>query len=137
MLYIGQAAYLDDGKRRIVTPAWHNIEERFYKYYIKDTLNYLLHEFLSFGDSRNEMTYLDVILIFENLDEQDNFEYHVTRNMDKFNDYYENEDYKCYNHVYSDNISGCRINDIEVKMKTGLVLNRMLDEFRGQHGKIV
>lgn len=132
-----QGVILDSGRLFIPTPEWGFISDRTqnykdniaYKYYLKDSLRYRLLQF--FYDINNaEANYAfnrfkEVILFFENSEEREMFESYILANI------YELENLKNNSKDFDYMSDGdLKMKDYKEKLKYGLNLNILLNEFR-------
>lgn len=137
-LYSQQIVLLDSGRYMTNTPNWgflyfceHGTADFSYNYFIKNDNTYKIHRFL-LNESNHEAVYAnqrfcEVVLIFENLTEKEQFTEFVHNNRGKFL-----EDMKAMDGEYSwVEINNKRLqNKIVTQLKTGKILNKMLHEWR-------
>jgi hypothetical protein len=138
-LYSRQLVVLDSGRFITPTPEWGFLQfgeyrsgtDYAFKYYIKDSLDYKILEFLSREDS-DEAYYAyrhlcEVVLEFDNLFEKDNFINYVEVNKTTLDSLIEeNKDKYSYLEINEE-----REKVVVVKrLKIGIALNQMLDDFR-------
>ncbi|GAA0846337.1 hypothetical protein GCM10008915_52370 [Bifidobacterium pullorum subsp. gallinarum] len=107
------------------------IEETYsYKYFIKDGLNHILHEFLADDDheaiwARNR--FYKVVVTYNSEIERELFEEYLIKNKQLFNDELsKNED--SYDWIYSENEGERR--HIRRGIKTGIALNCLIEKYR-------
>lgn len=131
---------LDSGRYIVTQPDWefinfdkYEIELYDFKYYIENTINYKLYKFLYDEQNREQyyanMRFLEVILIFKNELEKEDFIYYVKYNKDKFLD---KIDKVKYENQYIERDNKLAHDKIIRELKTGFVLNQMLKEYRGE-----
>lgn len=101
-----------------------------YKYFIKDSLNYILHEFLAESDheaiwARNR--FYKVVVIFNSEIERELFEEYLIRNRKLFIDEL-SKDRDSYEWIYYKNEREKR--HIIRGIKTGLAINSLLEKYR-------
>ena len=138
-LYSKQLVILDGGRFIAPTPEWeflrfgeYSLEVDYaFKYYIKDSLDYKILEFLLRED--NEEAYYayrdlqEVVLEFDNLFEKDNFINYVELNKAKLDSLIEeNKDKYSYLDIKDEREKVVVVN----RLKIGIALNRMLNHFR-------
>ena len=99
----------------------------YYGYYIKDSLRYALHTFL--GGEKEEpyeyKKYMDVILVFSNIEEKERFESYVIANIDEFDDLFSKQ-----KAPYMEPVSNYVMSAFEKEYKAALTLQIMLSKFR-------
>lgn len=139
-LYSKQAVVLDSGRYSTPVPEWEFLEFGEYKiypdyalkYFIMDEPNFKLNEFLFNEDNHEEgfarQRLLEVILLFRDNQEKNEFVEYVHSNKSAFIEQLEALDGD-YSWIEMDNKR--RQEQVVVRLKTGKVLNKMLDEFRG------
>ncbi|CEP80540.1 ATP-binding protein [Paraclostridium sordellii] len=143
-LYSRQLVVLDSGRFITPTPEWGYLQfgeyrsstDYAFKYYIKDSLDYKILEFLLKEDSE-EAYYAyrhlrEVVLEFDNSLEKDNFISYVEVNQIILEDLIEeNKDKYSYLDIKED-----REKVIVIKrLKIGIALNKMLNDFRNLNYK--
>lgn len=143
-LYSRQLVVLDSGRFITPTPEWGYLQfgeyrsstDYAFKYYIKDSLDYKILEFLLKEDSE-EAYYAyrhlrGVVLEFDNSLEKDNFISYIEVNQIILDDLIEeNKDKYSYLDIKED-----REKVIVVKrLKIGIALNKMLGDFRNLNYK--
>jgi hypothetical protein len=99
-----------------------------FKYYIEDSLEYELYKFL-YNKSNHEqyyanMKFFQIIIIFKDENEKEDFISYIENSKDKFFDKIENT----YDYIEEEN--KLAHDKIVMELKTGEVLNEMLEEFR-------
>lgn len=133
-----QMVILDGGRYRAPTPYWgfagydkYGMEHKFtYKYYIVGSDTYKLYRFFLDGDD-DEAHYanrqlMEVVLLYETEDEKINFEKYIEAHQDEIADNIFEEDRYSYIHALNDlDTAECK-----KRLHTGLVLNRLLEEYR-------
>lgn len=138
-LYSKQLVILDGGRFIAPTPEWeflrfgeYSLEVDYaFKYYIKDSLDYKILEFLLREDGE-EAYYAyrhlsEVVLEFDNLFEKDNFINYVEVNKTTLDSLIEENEDK-YSHL---DIKNEREKVVVVnRLKIGIALNKMLSDFR-------
>ncbi|WP_079914147.1 ATP-binding protein [Paenibacillus sp. 32352] len=137
-MFSQQYAVLDSGRYLTTVPEWgfisfekHNHSETYsYKYFVKDSLNYILHEFLLEDDheaiwARNR--FYEVVVTFNNEVERDLFEEYLVRNKQQFIDELCKEE-DSYEWIYSENEREKQ--HIRSGIKTGIALNSLLEKYR-------
>lgn len=99
----------------------------YYGYYIKDSLRYTLHTFL--GGQQKEpyeyQKYMDVILLFSNIEEKINFEAYVIQNMSNFDRLVSEQQAP-----YMEPVGNYVMSAFEKEYKAVLALQKMLVNFR-------
>lgn len=104
-----------------------------YKYFVKDTLEYVVHEFFyqtRDGEERiAHNRFLDCILIFETEEEHQWFNYFVEENW-CMKDQYD----KDITLPYFGEIEGCNMNVYEEEYRNVQIIKNMLTEFRKNNG---
>ncbi len=143
-LYSRDLVVLDSGRFITPTPEWGFLQfgeyrlrtDYDFKYYIKDSLDYKIQEFL-LREYSDEAYYAyrnlyEVVLEFDNLFEKNNFINYVEVNKTILDDLIEeNKDKYSYLDIKED-----REKVIVVKrLKIGIALNKMLDDFRNLNYK--
>lgn len=99
----------------------------YYGYYIKDSLRYTLHTFLG-GEHKapyDYQQYMEVILLFSNVDEKNKFESYVIDNMDEFDQLFSEQ-----KAPYMEPVSNYVMSAFEKDYKASLALQIMLFKFR-------
>ena len=99
----------------------------YYGYYIKDSLRYTLHTFLG-GEHKapyDYQQYMEVILLFSNVDEKNKFESYVIDNMDEFDQLFSEQ-----KAPYMEPVSNYVMSAFEKDYKASLALQIMLSKFR-------
>lgn len=99
----------------------------YYGYYIKDSLRYTLHTFLG-GEHKapyGYQQYMEVILLFSNVDEKNKFESYVIDNMDEFDQLFSEQ-----KAPYMEPVSNYVMSAFEKDYKASLALQIMLSKFR-------
>lgn len=133
-----QYVVLDSGRYVTTVPEWSfisfeefNDEETYsYKYFIKDSLNYILHEFLADDDHEAiwaKNRFYKVIVIYNSEIERELFEEHLIRNKQLFIDEL-SKDEDSYDWVDSENKREKK--HIRRGIKTGIALNCLLENYR-------
>ncbi|WP_151736748.1 AlbA family DNA-binding domain-containing protein ['Paenibacillus yunnanensis' Narsing Rao et al. 2020] len=138
-LYGRQVALLDSAQYSTPVPEWEFFTFGVYKsnpdyamkYFTKDSPHYILNEFLydedSFEQSYARRRFFEVVLLFENMQEKDTFLEYIHHHKDDFLNQLE---------ALDDNWSWIEANtqrqqeQVVIRLKTGKVLNQMLQEFR-------
>lgn len=135
-LYSNQFVVLDGGRYITTVPEWGFIEREnpwddkyLYKYYVKDSLSYIIHEFLLSNDheallARDRL--YSAIVIFENEQERESFEQYLELNLPKLNESVEIE--ACYEWIEVDNEREKKINQDRIKI--GKAIRKLLQEYR-------
>lgn len=102
-----------------------------YKYFLKDSIDYKLQQFLFDMENEEEVSakrrFDEVILYFENEDEKSSFEFYVENKQDLIESYIAEADKRYYeidtrNEMYA--------KECKRRLSTGLALNKALQEFR-------
>lgn len=135
-LYSDQFVVLDGGRYITITPQSGFIEREnpwddkyLYKYYVKDSLSYILHEFL-LSDDHEALLARDrlysAIVIFENEQEREAFEQYLELNLQKLNESVEIE--ACYEWIEVGNEREKKIN--QDRIKVGKAIRKLLQEYR-------
>lgn len=137
-MFSQQYAVLDSGRYVTTVPEWgfisfekHNHDETYsYKYFVKNSLNYILHEFLLDDDheaiwARNR--FYEVIVTFNSEMERELFEEYLVRNKQQFIDELCKEE-DSYEWIYSENEREKK--HIRRGIKTGIALNSLLEKYR-------
>ncbi|MDK2587338.1 hypothetical protein QOZ83_15940 [Romboutsia sedimentorum] len=138
-LYSRQLVVLDSGRFITPTPEWGFLQfgkyrsstDYAFKYYIKDSLDYKILEFLLNEDSE-EAHYAyrhlcEVVLEFDNLFEKDNFIDYVEANKIILEDLIEaNKEKYSYLEINEDREKVI----VDKRLKIGIALNKMLSEFK-------
>lgn len=138
-LYSQGFTVLDSGRYLTVVPEWGFIENQFkfnetisYRYYIKGTLNYILHEFLSEDDHEAVMAkkrFYKGIVIYNNELEKELFEEYIYQNISFLTESINNIDDP---YEWLETESEQEKQDARTKIQTGEELNRLLDKFRNE-----
>ncbi len=103
-----------------------------YKYFIKDTLNYILHDFLLFDDqheaiwARNRL--YKAVIIFKSELEKEIFEEYILRNQELFNCEISKENERRDAEI--DTERRRERQHIIKRIQTGTALKRLLEKFR-------
>ena len=142
-LFSCQVVSLDSARYFTTVPEWEYIsfdkykkESKYcFKFFIKDTINYILHDFF-YDESNSEEEYAnsnfcDIVLFFKNEDEKNSFIKNIYTKEEIFKKLVEEnkERYKfieCYDKLKDENIK---------RLSTGFTLNLMLNEFRNSINK--
>ncbi|WP_134684879.1 ATP-binding protein [Brevibacillus migulae] len=137
-MFSQQYAVLDSGRYVTTVPEWgfisfekHNHDETYsYKYFVKNSLNYILHEFLLEDDheaiwARNR--FYEVVVTFNSEMERELFEEYLVRNKQQFIDEL-CKDEDTYEWIYSENEREKK--HIRKGIKTGIALNSLLEKYR-------
>ncbi|WP_337018385.1 hypothetical protein [Oceanobacillus massiliensis] len=138
-LYSQGFTVLDSGRYITVVPEWGFIENDFkfngtisYRYYIKGSLNYILHEFLSDDDHEAiiaKRRFYKGIVIYNNELEKELFEEYIYQNISFLTKSINNTD-ESYEWLETENEQEKQ--DARTKIQTGKELNRLLDNFRNE-----
>lgn len=136
-LYGNQFVVLDGGRYMTTVPKWGFIERENlwddklpYKYFVKDTLNYILHDFLLSNDhealsARNKL--YSAVIVYESEHEKEEFGYYLKSNLSKLIEKIEME--SSYDWIEDDNERAKQINQDRIKI--GKALKKLLQEYRG------
>lgn len=129
---------LDSGRYIVTQPDWGFLHfDRYkrdlygFKYYIENTIEYELYKFL-YNQSNHEqyyanMNFFEIIVVFRDEDEKEDFIYYIENSKDKFFNKIEKIE-NTYDYIEEDN--KLAHDKIVMELKTGEVLNEMLEEFR-------
>jgi len=134
-----QLVVLDSGRYETPVPRWgfagydewgHN-HKFTYKYFLKDSIDYKLQQFL-FDEENEEEVYAkrrfdEVVLYFENEEEKSEFEFYVENKQDLIESYIVEADKRYYKIDISNEFYA---KECKRRLSTGLTLNRALYEFR-------
>lgn len=138
-LYSINLVVLDSGRFITPIPEWGLLQfgeyrsesDYYFKYYIKDSLDYKILEFLLNEDGREAyyayMRLRDVVLEFDNLLEKENFINYVKANKTILDDFIEENKNK-YSYVEINNMR--KKATVTKRLKIGIALNKMLNDFR-------
>lgn len=138
-LYSKQFVILDSGRYITVVPEWgligdsHSLDETYYyKYFIKDSLDYILHQFLQ-SDGHEEIWARDRlykgIIIYNSEIERELFEEYLQGNTPLLNELIEIEK-DSYDWIETENQREKIIN--RRRIKTGEVFNGLLEKHRNK-----
>ncbi len=137
---IYQIVSLDGGRYFTPVPEWgiidgeyNDIEDRIlYKYFLKDTFRYNLHRFLyndKNGEEREAYNKLiAIVLIFDTEEEKNNFEKYIRLHIDILSEGVKKR--KDYSYIQAE--TDLETNHVIRQLRTALVLQEMLKEFRKQ-----
>jgi len=138
-LYSHQIVILDSGRYLTSTPKWEFLyfgqykihADYAFKFYIKDEMAFRLHEFLFDEESEDaviaKQRFCEVVLIFESQLEKDLFVRYIYNKKERF---------KKELYILGDKYSWVESRNKEIhdtivsRLNTGIVLNKMLEEFR-------
>ncbi|OLN23955.1 hypothetical protein BTO30_00565 [Domibacillus antri] len=136
-LYSQEFAVLDSGRYTTVVPNSGFIGERhstngmfYYRYFIKDSLEYILHEFLSTNDDEAlwaRSSLYDGIIIYKNIVEKELFEEFLDSNRMLLEELIDKKE-DSISWDESDNLLEKK--DVQIKLKTAKVFNQLLREYR-------
>lgn len=140
-LYRTQVVVLDGGRYSTTVPSWEFLyfgkyrtnADYAFKYLTKDDAAYKLNEFLYNEDNGEEryarQRFFEVVLVFNDNQEKQEFIEYVYSHKNDFI-----EKLNTQENVYHWIESSTKRHDeqIVIRLKTGKILNKMLDEFRGQ-----
>ncbi|MFE8698299.1 helix-turn-helix domain-containing protein [Cytobacillus sp. FJAT-53684] len=138
-LYNRQFVVLDSGRYITVIPKWGYIGNGFslnetysYKYYVKDSLDYILHKFLQSDDheamwARNRL--YSGIVIFNNEEEMERFEEYLKSNISLLNELVDAEE-NFYDWIETETKREKIVN--QKRIKIGKALKNLLEEYRNK-----
>ena len=128
---------LDGGRCFTSTPLYGCIQlercrndEIFYKYFIKDSIEYALHNFYINDEKLSDeyfarKRFLECVVIYNSESEKRNFENYIIENIEEFNNPV-TEGYM----PHFENLPGYDITEFEKRYRNALKLNEMLMDFR-------
>lgn len=133
-----QMVVLDGGRYRVPTPSWgfagydkYGMNHKFtYKYYIVGSDTYKIYRFFLDGDDEEahyaNRKLMNVVLLYETEEEKINFEKYIECYQDEIADSISKKDRYSYIQASNDlDTAECK-----KRLHTGLVLNKLLDEYR-------
>lgn len=138
-LYSSQIVHLDGSRLIVPTPEWeflkfgkYRSEECYtFKYFIRDSIDFKILEFLLEDDDEEALNayrrLCEVVLVFDTELEKNNFIKYIEENKNTLVKLI-GEDNDSYNWIDTDN--DLEKNIVEERLKTGIVLNKMLEDFR-------
>ncbi len=134
-----QIVILDSGRYSTPVPTWGFIHDPIYKtesiyvykYMLRDSIDYAIQQFL-YNEDREEARYAkgrfdEVVLYFENKEEQQEFHNLIQHNLELVEQYIEDAKLKSY-HISSNN--KLEVKDATNKLITGFAFNRFLFDYR-------
>ena len=139
-VYSCQCIFLDSSQYTTSVPEWSFLKvidsmnvDYGYKYFIKGSELYLLHNFL-YDDNNFEQQYArrkfyKVIIIYDSVEEKNLFEEYIYTNKETFIKRVSEKE-KEFDHIEFDN--KLEEKDVRRKLSVGTVLNEMLKEYRKQ-----
>lgn len=140
-LYNHDFAILDSGRYVTVTPEWGLIDDRYtndesnyYKFFIEDSMEYVLHEFLLSDNheavfARNRL--YSAILIYKSGFEKDNFEGYLKQNLPLINELVKKEKEKdSFDWMDTESKREKVVN--KERIIVGKIFKDLLDEFRNK-----
>lgn len=134
-----QLVVLDSGRYETPVPRWGfvgydewKVNHKFtYKYFLKDSIDYKLQQFLFDTEDEEEVyakrRFDEVILYFENEEEKSAFELYIENKQDLIESYIVEAD-KRYYEIDTSNKKYAK--ECKRRLSTGLALNKALQEFR-------
>lgn len=145
-LWSHQFAVLDGGRYRTTVPDWGSIQKDtlgdrtvLYKYYVKGSMNYLLHQLLTGQDHESliaKRRLYEVVTLFESELEKELFEEYVTSNLSLLENCIETEEKR-------KSYDGLGIESVHEKqhtaqrIKEGKAMKQMLNHFRGMNNQLL
>ncbi|RMA90901.1 AlbA family DNA-binding domain-containing protein [Priestia megaterium] len=145
-LYSDQVVVLDSGRYKTPIPNWEFLHfdsdslytDYAFKYFIKTDIDYKLVEFLFNSTNHEELIahrrLSEVILIFENLLEKNEFMNYLKSNHNELDNFIK-EDNRTYRRIENNNELASQ--GIIEKLKTGKALNKILEKFRQNNFLII
>lgn len=141
-----EVVILDSGRYSTPTPTWGFIHDKIYKskslyaykYILKDSIDYVVQQFL-YDEDREEARFAkgrfdEVVLYFENKEEQQEFHKAIEDNPEIIEQYI--EDYKLDKYIINSN-NKLEVKDATNKLIVGFAFNRFLFDYRRRKQGIV